>query len=168
LRQVSAPEAALPIPFSMATKPVPELPEVETVVRGLRPHLENATLARVEVRRPDLRKPFPKGFARRLTGRRVVSLSRRAKYILALLDDGVQLLAHLGMSGRMVLYDGPPPERGKHDHVVFITAAGTHIVFSDPRRFGLMTLIGPGEAETHALLKDLGPEPLGNAFGGPS
>ena len=151
----------------MATKPVPELPEVETVVRGLRPHLENATLARVEVRRPDLRKPFPKGFARRLTGRRVVSLSRRAKYILALLDDGVQLLAHLGMSGRMVLYDGPPPERGKHDHVVFITAAGTQIVFSDPRRFGLMTLIGPGEAETHALLKDLGPEPLGNAFGGP-
>ncbi len=86
---------------------VPELPEVETVVRGLRPHLEGATLARVEVRRPDLRQPFPLRFGARLTGRRIVSLSRRAKYILATLDDGVQLIAHLGMSGRMVVHIGP-------------------------------------------------------------
>jgi formamidopyrimidine-DNA glycosylase len=146
---------------------VPELPEVETVVRGLRPHLEGATLREVEVRRPDLRQPFPPDFARRLTGRRVVSLSRRAKYIMATLDDGVQLLAHLGMSGRMVLHTGPPPTRGKHDHVVFITDRGAHIVFSDPRRFGLMTLIEVGEADSHPLLCHLGPEPLGNAFGGP-
>ncbi len=145
---------------------MPELPEVETVVRGLRPHLEGATLARVEVRRPDLRQPFPDRFAARLTGRRVVSLSRRAKYIVGTLDDGVQLLAHLGMSGRMVLHPGPPPQRGKHDHVVFITGAGAHIVFSDPRRFGLMTLIEPGAAADHPLLRDLGPEPLGNAFDG--
>ncbi len=145
---------------------VPELPEVETVVRGLRPHLEGATLARVEVRRPDLRQPFPLRFGARLTGRRIVSLSRRAKYILATLDDGVQLLAHLGMSGRMVVHAGPSPERGKHDHVVFITSAGTQVVFSDPRRFGLMTLIEPGGAADHPLLRDLGPEPLGNAFGG--
>ena len=146
---------------------MPELPEVETVVRGLRPHLEGATLTKVLVRRPDLRQPFPKGFTRRLTGRRVVSLSRRAKYIMALLDDGVQLLAHLGMSGRMVLHAGLPPSRGKHDHVVLITDADAHIVFSDPRRFGLMTLIEPGEAENHSLLCNIGPEPLGNAFDGP-
>ena len=137
------------------------------MVRGLRPHLEGATLTKVVVRRPDLRQPFPKGFAQRLTGRRVVSLSRRAKYIMALLDDGVQLLAHLGMSGRMVLHAGPPPSRGKHDHVVLITDADAHIVFSDPRRFGLMTLIEPGEAEDHPLLCNIGPEPLGNAFDGP-
>ena len=124
-------------------------------------------MTKVEVRRPDLRQPFPKGFARRLTGRRVVSLSRRAKYILAQLDDGVQLLAHLGMSGRMVLHEGPPPLRGKHDHVVLITNGGAHIVFSDPRRFGLMTLIAAGEAEDHPLLCNIGPEPLGNAFDGP-
>lgn len=151
----------------IATQSVPELPEVETVVRGLRPHLEGATLAMVVVRRPDLRQPFPKDFARRLTGRRVVSLSRRAKYILAQLDDDVQLLAHLGMSGRMVLHTGPPPPPGKHDHVVFMTDRGTQVVFSDPRRFGLMTLIAPGEAPSHPLLRDIGPEPLGNAFDGP-
>jgi len=151
----------------IATQSVPELPEVETVVRGLRPHLEGATLAQVVVRRPDLRQPFPKDFARRLTGRRVVSLSRRAKYILAQLDDDVQLLAHLGMSGRMVLHTGPPPPPGKHDHVVFMTDRGTQVVFSDPRRFGLMTLIAPGEVPSHPLLRDIGPEPLGNAFDGP-
>jgi formamidopyrimidine-DNA glycosylase len=153
--------------FPIVTESVPELPEVETVVRGLRQHLEGATLTKVVVRRPDLRQPFPKGFVRRLTGRRVVSLSRRAKYIMALLDDGVQLLAHLGMSGRMVLHAGLPPSRGKHDHVVLITDADAHIVFSDPRRFGLMTLIEPGEAENHSLLCNIGPEPLGNAFDGP-
>ncbi len=146
---------------------MPELPEVETVVRGLRPHLEGATLARVETRRPDLRIPFPKGFARRLTGRRVTSLVRRAKYMLATLDDGTQVLMHLGMSGRMVLHADDPPPPGKHDHVVFVTDAGTHVVFTDPRRFGLMTLIEPGTADRHPLLRDLGPEPLGNAFSGP-
>ena len=153
--------------FLIDAESVPELPEVETVVRGLRPHLEGATLTKVVVRRPDLRQPFPKDFPRRLTGRRVVSLSRRAKYIMALLDDGVQLLAHLGMSGRMVLHSGPPPSRGKHDHVVLITCADAHIVFSDPRRFGLMALIEPGEAEKHPLLCNIGPEPLHNAFDGP-
>jgi len=145
---------------------LPELPEVETVMRGLRPHLEGAVLDRVETRRPDLRVPFPKNFAARLTGRRVVALTRRAKYILARLDDDVQVLMHLGMSGRMVLHDAAPPT-GKHDHVYIVTDGGKHVVFTDPRRFGLMTLIEPGEETSHPLLRDLGPEPLGNAFSGP-
>ncbi len=146
---------------------MPELPEVETVMRGLWPHLEGAVLSQVETRRPDLRIPFPKDFAKRLTGRRVRSLSRRAKYILATLDDDVQVLIHLGMSGRMVLHESEAEAHGKHDHVHIVTDAGMHIVFSDPRRFGLMTLIEPGAEASHPLLRDLGPEPLGNAFSGP-
>lgn len=146
---------------------MPELPEVETVVRGLRPHLEGAVLTDVTVRRADLRIPFPQNFAQRLAGRRIRSLGRRAKYIVATLDDGRSLLIHLGMSGRMLLHAGPPPAPGKHDHVVFRTDAGTTIVFSDPRRFGLMTLIEPDQIMTHRLLSRLGPEPLGNALSGP-
>ncbi len=145
---------------------MPELPEVETVRLGLVRVLEGHTLTRVSQRRADLRIPFPKGFVSRLTGRTVVRLARRAKYLLAHLDSGEVLLMHLGMSGRFTIHDSasamgsPEP----HDHVIFETEAGTHIVYADHRRFGLMTLIKEGELGLHKLLAALGPEPLTQAF----
>lgn len=148
---------------------MPELPEVETVRRGLVPVLEGRRLARVEIRRPDLRVPFPENFAQRLQGRRVARLERRAKYILVHFDDGAEAaLIHLGMSGRMAV-EGPgfanaPRKASPHDHVVLETDAGVRVVFNDPRRFGLMTLIAPGAADSHPLLAALGPEPLGHGF----
>ncbi|MGR3803013.1 bifunctional DNA-formamidopyrimidine glycosylase/DNA-(apurinic or apyrimidinic site) lyase [Marinibacterium profundimaris] len=150
---------------------MPELPEVETVRTGLAPVMEGATIARAEVNRPDLRWPFPERMAERLTGRRVLQLRRRSKYILADLDSGETLLIHLGMSGRMVVsgdtlgrfvHDHPAPE--KHDHVVFHMADGARITFNDPRRFGAMDLMPTAGAEAHKLLAALGPEPLGNRF----
>jgi formamidopyrimidine-DNA glycosylase len=148
---------------------MPELPEVETVRLGLVPVMAGHRLARVTVNRTDLRIPFPVGFARRLEGRRVARLERRAKYILVHFDDeGEVLLLHLGMSGRMTVM-GPGRAnarraRSPHDHVVFETAAGQEIVFNDARRFGLMTLIPPGEVAAHRLLAGLGPEPLAPDF----
>jgi formamidopyrimidine-DNA glycosylase len=148
---------------------MPELPEVETVRLGLVPVMAGHRLARVTVNRDDLRIPFPVGFAHRLEGRRVARLERRAKYILVHFDDeGEVLLLHLGMSGRMTVL-GPgranaPRARSPHDHVVFETAAGQEIVFNDARRFGLMTLIPPGEVAAHRLLAGLGPEPLAPEF----
>ena len=150
---------------------MPELPEVETVVRGLRPKLEGRRLQRVEQRRPDLRFPLPQGFAQRLTGRRVDRIQRRAKYMLLHLDDGQVLLCHLGMSGRMTVVepprDGPRPPLERHDHVVFTTEDGTEIRFNDARRFGIMDLLPASALDAHPLLRDLGPEPLGNDFNGP-
>jgi formamidopyrimidine-DNA glycosylase len=152
------------------------LPEVETVVRGLRPKLEGHRLKRVEQRRPDLRFPLPQDFARRLTGRRVERIQRRAKYMLLYLDDGQVLLCHLGMSGRMTIVEPPPqkepgggprPPLDKHDHVVFITDAGVEVRFNDARRFGIMDLVEADALEAHPLLRELGPEPLGNDFNGP-
>jgi formamidopyrimidine-DNA glycosylase len=147
---------------------VPELPEVETVVRGLRPHLEGRRLVRVLQRRPDLRFPLPKDFAARLQGRRVLGIDRRAKYILVRLDGEETLLCHLGMSGRMVLAraNGEPLET--HDHVVFETETGDVIRFNDARRFGIMDLVASDALASHKLLRDLGPEPLGNRFDGSS
>lgn len=150
---------------------MPELPEVETVVRGLRPRLEGRLLARVDQRRADLRFPFPAGFAKRLTGRRVDHILRRAKYMLMHLDDGQVLLCHLGMSGRMTIHesgDAPAPALDRHDHVVFVTDEGTEVRFNDARRFGIMDLFDAEAAENHPLLKALGPEPLGNDFNGPA
>ena len=146
---------------------MPELPEVETVVRGLRPKLEGRVLVRVEQRCPALRFPLPEGFVRRLEGRRVERIDRRAKYILVHLDGAEVLLCHLGMSGRMVLTtaNGRPFE--KHDHVVFTTDAGDQLRFNDARRFGVMDLVAEPGLFEHRLLKDLGPEPLGNALNGP-
>lgn len=156
---------------------MPELPEVETVVRGLRPKLEGRVLERVEQRRPDLRFPLPRDFAKRLTGRRVERILRRAKYMLLHLDDGQVLLCHLGMSGRMTIVEpparkgaraGPRPPLDKHDHIVFTTEAGVEVRFNDARRFGIMDLVAEDALEAHPLLRELGPEPLGNDFNGPA
>lgn len=142
---------------------MPELPEVETVCRGLAGVLEGRRLARVSVRRKDLRIPFPAGFAARLTGRRVDKIRRLAKYMLIDLDDGQTLIVHLGMSGRMVVdKSGAPP--GKHDHVILWADDGAEIRFNDPRRFGLMTLAPREELASHKLFRHLGPDPLDAAF----
>lgn len=153
---------------------MPELPEVETVRRGLAPVMEGQVIARAEVNRPDLRWPFPDRMAERLTGRRVERLRRRSKYILADLDAGETLLIHLGMSGRMTVSGDPlgrfvhdHPARQKHDHVVLHMGSGARVTFNDPRRFGAMDLFPTEAAEAHRLLAGLGPEPLGNAFDEP-
>ncbi len=137
---------------------MPELPEVETVRRGLEPVLVKHRLIAVDVRRTDLRRPLPDGFSRKLTGRRVNRLTRRAKYLLVHLDDGTVLIVHLGMSGRVRVHDHPAvPE--VHDHVIFRTDAGQSIHYCDPRRFGLMELTNEKNLATHPLLVNLGPEP---------
>ena len=150
---------------------MPELPEVETVRRGLAPVMEGAKIAQADVNRPNLRWPFPENMSDRLTGARVERLRRRSKYILADLDTGESLLIHLGMSGRMLIsgaklgqfaHDHPPAE--KHDHVVFHMDNGARVTFNDPRRFGAMDLLETKTAEAHKLLAVIGPEPLGNAF----
>jgi formamidopyrimidine-DNA glycosylase len=146
---------------------MPELPEVETVARGLARGLEGHRLVKVETRRGDLRWPFPKGFAKRLTGRRVDKVRRRAKYIVAELDDGNALLAHLGMTGRMLLTKGRPETLEPHDHVIFETDNGWVLRFNDARRFGMMDLVATDKLEQHKLIRGIGPEPLGNDFNGP-
>jgi formamidopyrimidine-DNA glycosylase len=147
---------------------VPELPEVETVCRGLAMKMEGKRLTRVEQRRPDLRFPLPVGFAARLTGRRIVAIRRRAKYMIWELDDGNAVLAHLGMSGRMLIGEGRPAALETHDHLVFETEDGWCLRFNDARRFGMMDLWPLHDLNGHKLLKGIGPEPLGNAFNGPS
>ena len=139
---------------------MPELPEVETVCRGLAPRLVGRRLVRVQVRRAGLRLPFPKEMAQRLTGRVVSAIFRRGKYILLSLDDGTVVIAHLGMSGRMVIRDMPAPPPGKHDHVSLETDDGAELCFNDPRRFGLMVLTDQAGWAGHPLLAGLGPEPL--------
>lgn len=151
---------------------MPELPEVETVVRGLRPRLEGRRLVRVEQRRADLRFPLPKGFAGRLRGRAVRHIGRRAKYILIYLDDGQVLLCHLGMSGRVLVMErdspGPYEAPGPHDHIILVTDQGDEIRYNDVRRFGMMDLTDEAGLAQHRLLAPLGPEPLGNGFNGPA
>jgi len=158
---------------------VPELPEVETVKLGLQPVMEGRRFTSVQTRRGDLRVPFPNDFAARLTGRRVVKLHRRAKYILGDLDSGETLVIHLGMSGRMLVHTEQTRKKlgnygrhngamltdaDKHDHVVMETDAPARIVFNDQRRFGLMLLVETAELDEHKLFKGLGIEPLGDAF----
>jgi formamidopyrimidine-DNA glycosylase len=153
---------------------MPELPEVETVRRGLAPAMEGARFTRVEARRGDLRWPLPKDFAKRLQGQTVEGLGRRAKYLLADLSSGDVLLMHLGMSGsfRVTAKSETTPgqfhhERGKnsaHDHIVFHMSNGATVTFNDPRRFGSMKLVPRPKLESEPLLYALGPEPLGNAF----
>lgn len=144
---------------------MPELPEVETVRRGLQPVLEGRRIVEVDQRRPDLRIPFPIGFRRFVEGRRVTALRRRAKYLLLDLDDGRVLICHLGMSGRMIVEPrGSNQPRDRHDHVVFTTETGDRVVFNDHRRFGLMTLTTAAGEATHALLAGLAPDPLEPSF----
>ena len=149
---------------------MPELPEVETVRRGLAPALEGARLTRVEVNRPDLRWPFPARMAERLTGATVTALGRRSKYLLAHLDRGETLVIHLGMSGRMVvddlslgLFHRDPAWRAAHDHVVLHTGAH-RVTFNDARRFGFMDLLPTAALDTSRHFARMGPEPLGNGF----
>ena len=146
---------------------MPELPEVETVMRGLAERLQDRRLVDVEARRPDLRWPLPDRFAARLSGRRVTGLRRRAKYIFVDLDDGQSLIIHLGMSGRMLISDGAKPALERHDHVVLHTDDDTWVRYNDARRFGMMDLWPTGELDRHKLIKAVGPEPLGNEFSGP-
>ena len=160
---------------------MPELPEVETVRRGLQPVMEGARIEKVEARRPDLRFPLPSPFGARLQGRRITALGRRAKYLTVYVDGGPVLICHLGMSGSFRIErdggGGIPGdfhyERSKnaaHDHVVFhlLTKEGrpARVVFNDPRRFGFM-LFAEGPADEHAMLAGLGVEPTGNALDGP-
>ena len=159
---------------------MPELPEVETVKRGLQPVMEGSTILAVDQNRPDLRFPFPEQFAKRLTGRHIVALERRAKYLIAHLDDGLGLISHLGMSGsyRIEHEDGSNMpgafhhDRSKnaaHDHVVLHldTKDGKRrIIYNDPRRFGFMLFSEPGKLNAHPLIKDLGTEPTGNRLDG--
>jgi formamidopyrimidine-DNA glycosylase len=154
---------------------MPELPEVETVRRGLAPAMEGARFSKVEVRRGDLRWPLPRDFARRLHGQTVTGLGRRAKYLLADLSSGDVLLMHLGMSGSFHVFDnGGGKKLGAyhhererhvtHDHVVFHMSSGNIITFNDPRRFGSMKIVPRAKLDAEPLLARLGPEPLGNAF----
>ncbi len=158
---------------------MPELPEVETVMRGLEKAMAGHRIAQVQLRRKDLRFPFPKDFAERLTGRRVETFRRRAKYILVDLEGGDCLLVHLGMSGRFAVIKGDRVRnlgefyfeeaaageaQGAHDHVVFTLDDGTRVVYTDPRRFGMMDVFLQSEAARHRLLGEIGVEPLGNDF----
>jgi formamidopyrimidine-DNA glycosylase len=159
---------------------MPELPEVETVRRGLAPVLVGNRILRVEARRLDLRWPLPKNFAGRLEGRRVIELKRRAKYLLAHLDDGQVWIIHLGMSGRLVIQaaasphadlggsgvGGPARAAHAHDHIRITTESGASIVYNDTRRFGMMDLVSARGLDRHRLLAGLGPEPLAPEFDG--
>ncbi|WP_137135852.1 bifunctional DNA-formamidopyrimidine glycosylase/DNA-(apurinic or apyrimidinic site) lyase [Rhizobium sp. FKY42] len=155
---------------------MPELPEVETVRRGLAPVMENMTVLSLEARRPDLRFPFPDDFSARVSGRRIVGLGRRAKYLLIDLDDGMTIIAHLGMSGSFRIEQGDlsdlPGEfhyvrskDGKHDHVVFhleSEEAACRVIYNDPRRFGFMHLWPRAELDLYPAFAGMGPEPTGN------
>ncbi|MFL6796526.1 MAG: bifunctional DNA-formamidopyrimidine glycosylase/DNA-(apurinic or apyrimidinic site) lyase [Xanthobacteraceae bacterium] len=154
---------------------MPELPEVETVRRGLEPAMQGVRLVKVEARRGDLRWPLPKDFVARLEGKTVVALARRAKYLLVDLSSGDVLLMHLGMSGSFRVLRGehastpgkylqPRSKSLAHDHVVFHLANGATVTFNDPRRFGSMKIVPRAELEDEPLLRALGPEPLGNEF----
>jgi len=145
---------------------MPELPEVETVRRGLAPALEGRRLLRVEARRPDLRRPLPPDLSGRLEGRRVERVERRAKYLLVHLDDGQVLLLHLGMTGRIYVANGSAAAE-RHDHIVVTAEGGVTVRFNDARRFGLVDLAAAATLDSHPLLAGLGPEPLSNQFNGP-
>jgi formamidopyrimidine-DNA glycosylase len=153
---------------------MPELPEVETVRRGLEPAMVGKTIKKVHLSRPDLRFPFPDHFERTLEGHKILSLTRRAKYLLAELDNQQILVMHLGMSGSFRIEDKPVGQfhhqRGKsptHDHVIFILEGDKKIVYNDPRRFGFMLLIPQNDIAQHKLFRKIGIEPLGNSLDGP-
>jgi formamidopyrimidine-DNA glycosylase len=144
---------------------MPELPEVETIRRGLALRISGRRIVRAELRRPDLRRPFPPMLAARLTGARIGALRRRGKYLLIELDETGLLLLHLGMSGRITAA-GPEIPEAKHDHVVLSLDDGTVVRFNDPRRFGLLDYMPRGTEAAHPLLAGMGPEPLEPGFDG--
>lgn len=161
---------------------MPELPEVETVRRGLQPFMEGARIERVEMRRPDLRFPFPDRFVERLTGRNIVALARRAKYLTIHLDSDLAIISHLGMSGSFRIevddeinvpgdFHAERSKNGKHDHVIFHLQhpekRQIRIIYNDPRRFGFMLFAEGAELNTHPMLHKLGVEPTGNQLSGP-
>lgn len=147
---------------------MPELPEVETICRGLAGSLVGRKFARVQQFRDNLRFALPQDFVAKLQGRNVIGINRRAKYILINLDNNTTLIIHLGMSGRMVVHDAPRNKIDKHDHVIFQTDAGREIVFNDPRRFGMMDIVATGAINEHKSIQNLGLEPLGDDFSGES
>ena len=145
---------------------MPELPEVETVKRSLVPHLENTVLSSVITRRKGLRIPFPEQFCQKLSGKKIINITRRGKYLLIYLEEDLVLIIHLGMSGRMSIFQ--PGEKtkqlGPHDHVDLQTTKGTTVRFTDPRKFGLLLIVKASSISRHRLFKSLGPEPLGDGF----
>ena len=143
---------------------MPELPEVETVMRGLRARLEGRRIVHAQVNRPDLRWPFPEGLVARLTGAEVLGFRRRAKYILMRISGGDSVLIHLGMSGRIVLTPGLPNAETVHEHLVITVDDGWRVGFVDPRRFGSIDLVATVDEDAHRLLAGMGPEPLDDTF----
>ncbi len=157
---------------------MPELPEVETVRRGLAPVMEGARIARLELRRGDLRFPLPEGLSEKVEGQRIAGLARRAKYLLIDLENGMTILSHLGMSGSFRIEEGagsstpgefhhPRSKDEKHDHVIFHLEredGPLRVIYNDPRRFGFMDLFERAEMEAHGAFAGLGPEPVGNAL----
>lgn len=155
---------------------MPELPEVETVRRGLAPVMEDAVITRLQLNRADLRFPFPPDFAGKVTGQRIVSMGRRAKYLLVDLQSGDVIIMHLGMSGSFRTVDGDTPgqfhharnRQTAHDHVIFHLRCAdgrpAQVIYNDPRRFGFMQLTQRGQLDEHASFRDMGVEPVGNAL----
>ena len=143
---------------------MPELPEVETVKRGLAPVMEGSCFQRVILNRSDLRFAFPPDFVKRLEGTEVERLNRRAKFLMATLSSGETLLMHLGMSGSFIVGEARAQQNPKHDHVVFEMSGGSRIIYNDPRRFGFMELLVKGDV---GRLAHIGPEPLSNLFNSP-
>ena len=150
---------------------MPELPEVETIMRGISPFLKGATIKKIKLNRADLRWPFPENFASRVKETKILNLKRRSKYILIDLSTGETLLIHLGMSGKILVsnskignYFYESSKFANHDHVIFELNDGTIITYNDPRRFGAMDLAKTDDLNNHKFLEKLGPEPLGNNF----
>lgn len=143
---------------------MPELPEVETVMRGMRLHLEGHKIATATTGREGLRRPFPPGLGDSLRGRVITRFGRRGKYILVDLDDARTLLVHLGMSGRVVLGSDISVPAARHEHLLILTHQGARCGLVDPRRFGIVDLVPTETVDAHPLLARMGPEPLGNGF----
>ncbi|MDA0782242.1 MAG: bifunctional DNA-formamidopyrimidine glycosylase/DNA-(apurinic or apyrimidinic site) lyase [Rickettsiales bacterium] len=147
---------------------MPELPEVETVCRGLRQSILNKKITKAQNFRPNLRIPFPANFSEHLKDKTVKSVGRRAKYIIITLDDDSVIIAHLGMSGKMIVHRNFQNRREKHDHAIFQFEDGMEMVFNDTRRFGLITFSDIANLNSHKLIANLGLEPLEEAFNGQS
>lgn len=145
---------------------MPELPEVETTKRGLAPILEGKRITKVHQRRDNIRIPIPKDFVKRIEGKKLKSIVRRAKYLQMFLESGDVIICHLGMSGKFMIKAKDETPFAKHDHVIFETEDNMVAIYNDPRRFGVMTICNEEDLEGHKLFKDMAAEPLGNEFNG--